>query len=220
MRRGIKILKSWVKENRGKVLFAALIVACVSEVIIAPYVYLSRLERENEKRAAAEMMRARISRVEDLIMAIGDEPTSRRVEVEVAREAYDSLPESEQTSVIAYPALRQAELTIKAYDEKIAEEERIRKEKEAEEKAAAKREAEAKAAAEKAAAEAAQKEEGSSAGANVLKDSEPTQQQKTSSPSKKSGSGGFGTDQILQDIFTDLTKIQNEVLDDVLGSLQ
>lgn len=216
MKRVIKDTKDWVKANRGKTLVGLLLIACVLEIIIAPAIYFSALKRENENRAAAEMMRARVSRVEELIMAIGDEPTNNRIDVQVAREAYDSLSESEQSEVIAYPVLRQAELTIEAYDEKLAEEERIKKEKEAEEKAAAaKREAEEKAAAERAAAEAAKKEESNNAGANTVEGSEPAQQ-KTSSQTKKTGSDAFGTDQILQDIFTDLTKIQNEVLDDVL----
>lgn len=158
MKRVIKNTKNWVKTNRGKAFFAVFLIACVLEIIIAPALYFSALKREEANRAAAEMVRARVSRVEDLIMSIGDEPTSNRIDVQVAREAYDSLSESEQSEVIAYPLLRQAELTIEDYDKKIAEEERIRKEKEAEEKAAAaKRDAEAKAAAERAAVEAAKK---------------------------------------------------------------
>ena len=217
MKRIIKAIKGWIQQVNGRnVLFAVLIIACISEIIMAPALYFSARKRENENRAAAEMMRARVSRVEDLIMSIGDEPTSNRIDVQVAREAYDSLSESEQSEVIAYPLLRQAELTIEDYDKKIAEEERIRKEKEAEEKAAAaKREAEEKAAAERATAKAAKNEANNSADAKAQEASEQAQQ-KTSSQNKKSGSGGFGTEQILQDIFTDLTKIQNEVLDDVL----
>lgn len=219
MKRIIKNIIGCLKANRGKALFALFLIACVSEIIIAPAAYYSVLKREETERAEAEMTKARVSRVDALIMAIGDEPTSRRVEVQVAREAYDALSEAEQSEVIAYPALRQAELKIKAYDDKLAEEERIRKEKEEEEKAAARREAEEKAAAERAASEAAKKEE-SVTGANSSEASDQGQSSKTSSQSGKTGSDNWGTDQMLQDIFTDLTKIQNEVLDDVLGSLQ
>ena len=220
MKRIIKIMIGSLKANKGRTLFALFLIACVSEIIIAPAAYYSALKREEAKRAEAEMTKARVSRVDALIMAIGDDPTNRRVEVQVAREAYDSLSESEQSEVIAYPALRQAELKIKAYDDKLAEEERIRKEKEDEEKAAARREAEEKAAAERAASEAAKKEEESGTGANTSAASDQGQSAKTSSQSGKNGSDNWGTDQMLQDIFTDLTKIQNEVLDDVLGSLQ
>ena len=224
MKRVINNIIGWIKANRAKVLFAVFIVACLSEMIIAPSVYYSALKKEEAKRAEEEMTRARVSRVDELIRAIGNDPTSNRIEVQVAREAYDSLTESEQSAVMTYSALRQAELTIKAYDDKLAEEERIRKEKEAEEKAAARREAEEKAAAERAAAEAASKaaqnEENNGAGANAPEGSATNQNAKTSSQSGKTSSNNWGTDQILQDIFTDLTKIQNEVLDDVLGSLQ
>ena len=219
MKRIIKNIIGCLKANRGKALFAIFLIACISEIIIAPAAYYSVLKREETERAEAEMTKARVSRVDALIMAIGDEPTSRRVEVQVAREAYDALSESEQSEVVAYPVLRQSELKIKAYDDKLAEEERIRKEKEAEEKAAARREAEEKAAAERAASEAAKKEE-SVTGANTSEASDQGQSAKTSSQSGKTGSDNWGTDQMLQDIFTDLTKIQNEVLDDVLGSLQ
>ena len=215
----INNIKSWVKANSGKVLFAVLIIACFSEIIIAPSVYFSALKREEAKRAETEMTKARVSRVDALIMAIGDEPTSRRVEVQVAREAYDALSESEQSEVVAYPVLRQAELKIKAYDDKLAEEERIRKEKEEEEKALARREAEEKAAAERVAAEAASKE-AQNEEINASGASDSSQTAKTSSQDGKTGSNNWGTDQILQDILTDLTKIQNEVLEDVLGSLQ
>ena len=220
MKRIIKIMIGSLKANKGRTLFALFLIACVSEIIIAPAAYYSALKREEAKRAEAEMTKARVSRVDALIMAIGDDPTNRRVEVQVAREAYDSLSESEQSEVIAYPALRQAELKIKAYDDKLAEEERIRKEKEDEERATARREAEEKAAAERAASEAAKKEEESVTGANTSAASDQGQSAKTSSQSGKTESDNWGTDQILQDIFTDLTKIQNEVLDDVLGSLQ
>lgn len=216
MKRVINNIKNWLQANGRKTLFAVFLIACVSEIIIAPGVYFSALKREEAERAEAETMRARVNRVDALIMAIGDEPTSNRIGAQVAREAYDSLSEAEQSEVIAYPVLREAELRIKAYDDKLAEEERIRKEKEAEEKAAARREAEEKAAAERAAAEAAKAGEESGAAANTS----AAENTKTSSQSGNTGSGNWGTDQILQDIFTDLTKIQNEVLDDVLGSLQ
>ena len=59
MKRIIKNIIGCLKANKGKTLFAIFLIACVSEIIIAPAAYYSALKREEAKRAEVETMRGR-----------------------------------------------------------------------------------------------------------------------------------------------------------------